>query len=276
VLLESRFMKPITVALALAATLVAGPAAATSTFYLNDDYDPGACTQASASSGTYGNTYVCSQQTTSADELDVKAYSAATGANFAAANVADWSGGFGVRNTVEGLSASDPQHSMDNDGSQDLLLFKFDSSIALQKFQLGWYSTDSDVSILAYTGTGSAIGALTGSREDNLLNSGWTLVSHHSDTLTNEISFNGGTSAISSSYWIVSAFSKFGQSTPTWTDANDYVKLKMVSGSFTCVGSSDPSCASPPAGVPEPMSLALVGVALVGAWRGRRHAQAPR
>ncbi len=265
-------MKFITPALALAAALVAGPALATSTFYLNDDYDPGACSQASASANNFGNTYVCSQQTTSADELDVKAYAAASGANFAAANVADWSSGFGVRSVQEGLSASDPQHSMDNDGTQDLLLFKFDSSIALQKFQLGWYSTDSDVSVLAYTGSGNAVTALTGSREDTLLSSGWTLVGHFADNLTNEITFNTGTSAISSSYWIVSAFSKFGQATPTWTDANDYTKLKMVAGNFTCVNSNDPGCAPGPS-TPEPMSLALVGVAIAGAWGSRRRAQ---
>lgn len=271
-------MKFITQALALAAALVAGPALAASTFYLNDDYDPGACTQASSNSGNFGNTYVCSKQEApgNADELDVKAYAAASGANFAAANVGDYgSSGFGVRSVQEGLGASDPQHSMDNDGTQDLLLFKFDSSIALQQFQLGWYSTDSDISVLAYTGSGNAISALTSSKEDTLLNSGWTLVGNFSDNMTNVITFNTGTSAISSSYWIVSAFSKFGQADPNWTDANDYTKLKMVAGNFTCVNSNDPGCTPPPS-VPEPMSLALVGAAIFGAWGGRRRAQAQR
>lgn len=268
-------MRTTSSALALVAALAATPAMAASTFYLNDDYDPGACTQAATNANNYGNTYVCSEQTTTADELDVKAYAAASGATFAAANVADWSGGFGVRNTGEGLNASDPQHAMDNDGQQELLMFKFDSSIALQQFRLGWYSTDSDISVLAYTGSGNAVSALTGSTETNLLSSGWTLVGHFADNLTNTISFNGGAGAISSSYWIVSAFSKFGQSSPTWTDANDYVKLKMVAGNFTCANSNDPGCAPPP-GVPEPVSLALVGVALMGAWGGRRRAQAQR
>jgi len=271
-------MKLTALGIALASALAAAPAMALSTFDLPDNTDPGACTQMGANANNYGNTYLCSAQGSYDDELEVKAYSAAAGANFAAANVGDYgSSGFGVQNTGEGLSASSPQHAMDNDGRQDLLLMKFDSSIALQQFKLGWYSTDSDITVLAYTGNGDAVASLTSSTEDNLLSSGWSLVGNFADNGYNTINFNGGSGAISSSYWIVSAFSKFGNSTPGWSDANDYVKLQMVAGNFTCTNSNSPDC-SPGGGgggqVSEPGSVALAGLALAGVFGVRRRRQA--
>jgi len=262
-------MKTLRSALTLtAALLVSSAAMATSTFELyRNDPAAGACSQVGSNSGM-GNSYDCSALVPGfGDELNIKAYSnSGSGSRFAAARLNDYDpSGFGVTTVNE--STGSPQHAMDNNGNLELILFSFDSSIALTSLKAGWWHTDSDVSVLAYTGAGNAVTDLTSSTAANLLSTGWSLVGNYSDIGTTTRSINSG--AISSSYWIVSAYSNtFGSN--NWTMGNDYIKLQVVSGNFTCVNSNDPSCSPPSTGVSEPASLALAGLALLGVVGSRR------
>jgi len=266
-------MKMISLTLAAAAGLLMAPAAmAVTTYVLPANQLPGACTQQGANANTYGNTYACAAEGSYDYTVDVNAYAASSGSNFAVAHVADWSGGFGVQNQGEGLNASSPQHSTDNDGRLDLLMFSFDASFSLSEVMIGWPSSgyDTDISILAWTGGGDPTAALTGSNEGNLLSTGWDLVGHYYN-LDDGVARAVNASAVSSSYWIVSAFSRYG-ATSGGDTTKDYFKLYSIAGTSTCTNSTMPSCGSTPGtgtSVPEPASLALVGIALVGAAGSR-------
>ena len=238
---------------------------------------PGACHEASnAQAGGTGNTYKCAAENSWDYTVDVNAYAATTGSVFAAAKVEDWSGGFGV--SYVGESGSSPQHAMDNDGKLEMLLFSFDESFALSDVKIGWPSStyDTDISILAWTGAGDpsqALASLTSSTETSLLSTGWDLVGNY-ENLDDGVYRSVNGSAISSSYWIVSAFSRYGASSPNWDGAKDYMKLHSIKGQFTCVNSNAPGCNQGGGGgggqVSEPGSLALAGLAVLGVYGVRR------
>lgn len=242
---------------ALAAGLICAPAAAQSTWNYSSFAQSG--------SG-FGNSWSASQSGTT---LTVNGFSTTgAGSTFATASVASFGSGsgFGIYNQAEGLSASSPQHSMDNNGKLDMLALHFtgagstDISVALTSITAGWHSTDSDISLLRWGGSGAP--TIVGKTQAQLLSAGWELVSSYSN-LPDDTPVATGLTALSqgSSWWLISAYSSLWGGGEGWTEGNDYVKL-LASVSALTVPQGP--------GTPEPGSLALAAAAALGLYSMRR------
>lgn len=185
--------------------------------------------------------------------------------------------------------STSPEHSIDNDQRYDMVMLSFTSAVKLSSVTLGWSQYDSDITVMAYTGAGTP--TLVGKTYDQLGGlGGWVSIGNYSDvgsitsTAMGSSSKTINSAGVFSSYWLIGAYNPLanptggsvtgGWLTPgaTTTDNNtvgyDYVKLASVTG---CV-SGTTGC-TPPGQVPEPGSLAMVGLGLLGLFGMRNRRQ---
>lgn len=192
-----------------------------------------------------------------------------TGGAFAAASAVSYGGG-GLGVTAVGEVTTSPQHSTDNSGNTDAILLSFTKSVVLTGLTVGWTwkdgatagsaaaASDSDASLLRYIGTATTAAAVTASTIGKTVaqltgvGGGWALVSQLADLVTGTSKATGASAAQGSSWWLVSAYnSSYGGT--SLTNSDDYFKLLAVAGSATTTSK-----------VPEPGSLALMGIGLLG------------
>lgn len=165
--------------------------------------------------------------------------------------------GSGVVNRVEDGSPSpscdtgQPNHAADNSGSVDGFLLSFSSAVQLTNIATGWVQNDSDFSVLYYTG--GAAPTMNYSLT-SMLGSGWTLLQNVDGGGSGNTGYNLASSAATvSSYWYISSYSTaFGGQLD---GGDDYFKLKSVTAEKA---------------VPEPGTLALLGLGLAGVGFARR------
>lgn len=257
--------------LAATAVLASGASAMAASTWNFDSCVGTASNQQATNSGNFGNSWKCAGSSGSGF-VTATAYGAAdlTGSTgFQTAYLSPQIGsGFGVASRSETVGVGSPNHSMDNDPSgavtPDMILLKFDNSVALNAITAGWSQNDADLTMMAYTGPGAP--AILGKTAGTL---GWSLVKSVGDidsgggyaaTNTDTVYAGLNPASTSSSWWLISAYSSSFVGGSALDSLKDYVKLLSVAGNE-----------SPSITVPEPGSIAMIATALLGlCWTRRR------
>ncbi len=163
-------------------------------------------------------------------------------------------------NTAELDGSNNPntgnnQHAIDNAGAYESLLFTFQSAVTLNSVSIGFpqpgNGLDSDATVLVYTGSGDPTPNLSMRTYADLLTNNWKIAGNLFDMVPGTPGYLSGAQP-SSKYWMVGAFMNIGGNQMIAHDSLiDTIKISGIT-------------VTPRLSIPEPGSLALLGIASLG------------
>jgi hypothetical protein len=191
-------------------------------------------------------------------------------------------GGLGMGSDGTGT----PNHAIDNNGTYtEGVLLNFSTSTILTGVDLGYISGDADISVFRFVGNSAPTLNSTGASLSAMNSAGWQLVGNYANLTadntapinynlvngaSNSLAPTAGSGSVGSSWWLITAYNTAYGTGTNLTQGDDYFKLLAVAGT-ACTGTAT-KCGTVdiPKGVPEPATLALTSVALVGVAGLRR------